>query len=286
MEAKAQLERLLRIQELALGIRAAQKVVDEAPTRIEEIEAHFRERNAEYVAVKAQLDDVELDQKTRTGELAQLEDQRDKYKAGMLEVKNQREYAAMLKEIDSVNDQIAGNEEAILKDMEALEKLRGEMTTHEAHIKTEREVVERDRKEVEAAAKTADVSCRELTTERGSLEKDLPRSLRAAIEKLELRRQGVFLSQADNGTCMSCFVRIRPQMFQEIKLAKKVHTCGNCRRYLYFQPAVAALPAGEPAAETNGSSEAPKDAPASPASEGGASDSGGSEAQAVNGGAV
>jgi predicted nucleic acid-binding Zn-ribbon protein len=276
VEAKAQLERLLRIQELALGIRAAQKVVEEAPTRIEEIEAHFRERNAEYVAVKAQLDDVELDQKTRTGELAHLEEQRDKYKAGMLEVKNQREYAAMLKEIDSVNDQIAGNEEAILKDMEALEKLRGEMTTHEAHIKTEREVVARDRSEVEAAAKTADVSCRELTTERDSLEKDLPHSLRAAIEKLELRRQGVFLSQAENGTCMSCFVRIRPQMFQEIKLAKKVHTCGNCRRYLYFQPA----------AEATETSATPKDAPASSASEGGASDSGGSEAQAVNGGAV
>ena len=49
-------------------------------------------------------------------------------------------------------------------------------------------------------------------------------------------RQGIFLSKADNGTCQSCFVRIRPQVFQEIKLASKVHTCDSCRRFLYHEP--------------------------------------------------
>jgi hypothetical protein len=44
---------LVKIQELALEIQAAHAVVDGAPAKIEEAETRFRERNAEYVAIKA-----------------------------------------------------------------------------------------------------------------------------------------------------------------------------------------------------------------------------------------
>jgi len=267
LEARDQLERLLRIQELALAAREARTVIDEAPSRLEQIEERFRERNAEYVTVKTQVDELEADQRTRSGALGGLEEQRDKYKASLMEVKNQREYAAMLKEIDAVTAEIAGHEEAIIKDLEALETLREQLKTHEDHIKSEREIVERESAEVRAAAEKAEEDYRRLVGQREIVERELPSSFSAAIEKLE-SRQGVFLSKADNGTCMSCFVRVRPQMFQEIKLAKRVHTCDNCRRFLYYEPSLRPAPAKADAKEGG--------RPASPSS----------EAQAVNGGAV
>ena len=80
---------------------------------------------------------------------------------------------------------------------------------------------------------------------------------RHAIRRLEASRQGVFLAKSDNGTCMSCFVRVRPQVFQEVKTASAVHTCDSCRRFLYYEPALkpaadaapAEAPAVEPAAD-------------------------------------
>ena len=236
MQARDQLTRLLRIQELALAHREAQKVVDGAPARIEQIEARFRERNAEYVAVKEQFDELEQDQTHRTGELTGLEEQRNKYMEDLMGVKNQREYATMLREIDSVKSEIAGHEEAIINDMEGIERLKGELVTHEEHIKLERVAVAKERAEVEAEAKMSQTRTEGLTTERNSIESELPRNVLSNMRLLESRRQGVFLSKADGGTCMSCFVRIRPQMFQEIKLATAVHACGNCRRYLYYEP--------------------------------------------------
>ena len=70
-----------------------------------------------------------------------------------------------------------------------------------------------------------------------------------------------------NGTCMSCFVRVRPQMFQEVKLASAVHNCGNCRRFLYYEPSLKKAEAPAEGEVTESGSAA-------------------SEAQAVNGGAV
>jgi len=269
LDAKGKLVRLLRIQELAVEIAGSQQVVDSAPARLEEIETRFRERNAEYVAVRDRHDELDRDQRHRSGELAGLEQRREKYMADLMGVQNQREYAAMLKEIDSVKAEIAGHEEAILKDMEAIEQLKGELANHEEHIQQEREMVRRQREEIEAEAERARATAARLVAERERIESELPQRLVTTIRGLETNRQGIFLSKAENGTCLSCFVRVRPQAFQEIKQATVLHTCGNCRRYLYHEPSLkpaeAETKSGESAAGPRSSS---------------------SNVEAVNGGAV
>jgi predicted nucleic acid-binding Zn-ribbon protein len=251
LEAKEQLQRLVRIQELAQQVRAAQKIVDDAPIRVGEIESRFRERNAEYVAVKDHFDELQNDQAMRSGELSSLEQQRDKYMESLMSVKNQREYAAMLKEIDMVKAEISGHEEAILKDMEGVEKLKGELATHEEHIKKERVQVETERSEVEAAAAAANGRIEQLTAERSKIETELPKQIAATLHRLEATRQGIFLTKAENGTCLSCFVRVRPQVFQEVKLATAVHACGNCRRFLYVPSSLAGTKGGDATAEAS-----------------------------------
>jgi predicted nucleic acid-binding Zn-ribbon protein len=265
VDAKSQLRKLFRIQELAQETLAAQLVVDQAPHKIEEIEAHFRERNAEYVAIKEQFEALQQDQSIRSGELTDLEAQQEKYKDGLMEVKNQREYAAMLKEIDVVKAEIAGHEDAILKNMEALEKTKGELATHEEHIQKERVDVEKQRTGVQTAAARAAKQVAALTKERNAIETKLPDGLNRSVARLEASRQGVFLAKSENGTCLSCFVRIRPQVFQEIKASAKLHNCENCRRFLYYEPSV------------NPQESSAADAPSADAP---------SNVEAVNGGAV
>lgn len=236
MTPKSQLQKLFRLQELALKSREASAIVERAPDRIEEIEAHFRERNAEYVAIRDRFNELEADQRHRSGELTGLEEQRKKFMEDLMQVKNQREYAAMLKEIDSVKAQIAEHEDAILKDMEEIEKVQGELKEHEDHIKIERETVQTQRAEVEAEADSARELVARIDAERAQIEGELPAALRNTVRAIEGSRQGIFLSRAENGTCQSCFVRIRPQVFQEIKLASKIHRCSSCNRFLCHEP--------------------------------------------------
>ncbi|MDH3784730.1 MAG: hypothetical protein OEV00_05295, partial [Acidobacteriota bacterium] len=69
MEPKEQILRLAKIQELANEVRAATKVTVEAPGEIERIEQNFRERNAEYVAIKDRHEELQTDQRLRNGDL-------------------------------------------------------------------------------------------------------------------------------------------------------------------------------------------------------------------------
>ena len=231
--AKEQLLSLLRVQELANEIRADQRILDQAPSKIEEIEQRFRDRNAEYVAIKDRYEELDQDQRSRSGELNTLEDSKKKFMDDLMQVKNQREYAAMLNEIDTVKAQISDHEEAILRDMEEIEKLKGELETHEQHIVTERKAVAKERSDVEAGAEDARARIDRRQKERDEVQAGLPRDVIAAIRRLEPRRQGIFLAKTESGICQSCYVRVRPQVFQEIKAAAAVHSCESCKRFLY-----------------------------------------------------
>ena len=245
MEAKEQLKRLLRIQDLALEIRRARAVAEGAPARIEDIEARFRERNAEYVAIQSRHDELDADQRGRTQELAELEDARRKYTDQLMQVKNQREYAAVLKEIDSVKAQAAEHEDAVLKAMDELETLTGELQSRADHIQEERQRVAAEIVEVESEAAAAAERAARSEAERAAIEVELPRDLVDAVRRVEEARAGIFLARAEAQVCQSCYVRVRPQVFQEIKLSARIHSCGNCRRFLYYEPALRAAAAAE-----------------------------------------
>lgn len=253
LDVRDQLLRLVRLQGLVLEVRAAHEVVEGTPARLEEIECRFRERNAEYVAVKERYDALTADQRVRSGELQLLEQQHRKYQSDLMQVQNQREYAAILKEIDAVKGHIAEHEEGILSDMEEIESAQSELAAQEEHIRTERLLVERERVDVESAVDAARRAIADLETERRRIEAELPRGLVSTIGRLEAGRQGVFLSRAEDGICQSCFVRVRPQVFQEIKLASTVHYCSSCKRLLYHEPSLKAASGGTaagPAAAT------------------------------------
>jgi predicted nucleic acid-binding Zn-ribbon protein len=290
LEAKEKLLRLLWIQELATSIRDAERILAEAPVRIDEIERRFRERNAEYVAIKERYDELETDQKTRSGELVDLEEHRKKYMDDLMQVKNQREYAAMLKEIDSVKAQISEHEEAILRDMEEIDKLKGELAEHEEHIQAEREAVASERAQVQADEAAAKATIESLRADRRNVEKGMPAQLLEAVARLEDRRSGIFLSQVDDNGCQMCFVRIRPQVFQEIKAATGVHKCGNCKRFLYHEPTLRPLLEKARAGEKRDGGDAAQPEPGPPANSRTSDDSGdhvthdGDGIKAMNGG--
>lgn len=253
MEVREQLVRLVRIQELVLETRVSHEVVESGPRRLEEIEQRFRERNAEYVEVKERHEAVQTDQLTRSDELGTLEEHRKKYMDDLMQVTNQREYSAMLREIDTVKGRISEHEESILKDMEELEGLKKDLEAHEAHIQEERIRVEKEREEVQAQSEQALRSIGMLGQERLSLEAGLSRELVDLVARLEAGRQGVFLARAVDGICQSCFVRVRPQVFQEIRTALVLHACASCRRLLYTESSLRVrepAPSAEPEASS------------------------------------
>src|SRR5512140_2525394 len=172
-DARTQLSNLLKMQELALEIQAAHAVVATAPAKIEDAENRFRERNAECVAIKERYDAIDADRSARTQELGTLEETRKHYQDSLMQVKNQREYAAVLKEIDAAKASIGEHEEAILASMDEVETLKTDLEARAAHIESERTIVEKERADIEAAVVEAQARIERANAERAEIESKL-----------------------------------------------------------------------------------------------------------------
>jgi hypothetical protein len=185
--------------------------------------------------VRERFEAIESDQRLRTGELGTLDEQRKKYMDSLMQVQNQREYAAILREIDTVKAHIGEHEESILSDMAEVETLKADLAEREPAIQEERKRVEAEVAEVEAEVARAQVTVARLEEERRAIEAELPRALVGSVSRLEIGRAGIFLSRVVEGVCQSCYVRVRPQVFQEIRQALLIHSCANCKRLLYHE---------------------------------------------------
>ncbi len=56
------------------------------------------------------------------------------------------------------------------------------------------------------------------------------------------KRQGIVVAEAKDGICTICHVRLRPQVFNEVRRNEAIIHCDSCQRILYFVAAPASQP--------------------------------------------
>jgi len=57
----------------------------------------------------------------------------------------------------------------------------------------------------------------------------------ALFEHISNQRQGIAVVEAREGLCTFCNVRLRPQVFNDLRLNNTLIQCDSCQRILYFQ---------------------------------------------------
>jgi hypothetical protein len=97
-----QLEQLIRLQKAETELRRAQAELADIPKRRGELEAELAGERARLDAARAALEESLKARRRLEGELADLETKRSKYKGQLMEVKTNKEYTAMLHEIEGV----------------------------------------------------------------------------------------------------------------------------------------------------------------------------------------
>ena len=64
----------------------------------------------------------------------------------------------------------------------------------------------------------------------------------ATFERVAKGRSGIAVAEARDAICTICHVRLRPQVFNNVRKNDSIIQCDSCQRILYFAP-----PEGAPA---------------------------------------
>jgi len=121
------LERLVQLQRVESELKRVEAGREAIPRALAEMEARLAEERGRLDAARADLDTTQKARRQHEQTVQDLEAKRSKYKGQLMDVKTNKEYTAMLHEIEGVERDIRAREDQILAEMERAETLMAEV---------------------------------------------------------------------------------------------------------------------------------------------------------------
>ena len=230
-----QLKTLIDLQGVDTRIAALETEAANLPTEIDAVQAAVLAVKQEVDAGKVRLDAAKKEQRARDKDLEVVQAKRSKTEGRLYEVKTNKEYSAVLAEIEDIKQEKGKVEEEILLLMETQERLAVDIKDAESRFKTREAQGRQEEAAFREKLRGVEADLALLRTERAELARQLPPAVLADYDKLLKARGGLALAQVVKPSfCGGCRMTITPQRLQELRAQSALLPCESCGRYLYW----------------------------------------------------
>jgi predicted nucleic acid-binding Zn-ribbon protein len=233
----AQLKTLIDLQGVDTRIATLDAEAARLPKEIAAIHAAIAAVKQEVDAAKASIDVTRKDQRAKEKDLEVVQGKRSKTEARLYEVKTNKEYSAVLAEIEEIKQEKGKVEEDILVLMESQERLSGEIKDAERRLKGRETQGKQEEGVLQEKLRGVEVDLAVVRSERQELARQLPAPVLADYDKLLRARGGLAIVQVVKpNLCGGCRMTVTPQRLQELRAQTAPLPCESCGRYLYWLP--------------------------------------------------
>jgi hypothetical protein len=231
---KAQLELLWELQKIDLELRGIKEEKDRYPKEMKKLDERQKIEKERVQKEKEKIESLEKTRRQKEGHLNLEQEKIKKAEGKMSEVKTNKEYQAMLSEIDTIKEANSRIEEEILQIMDEIDELKKDLSKREKEVGITLEKIETERRRLEEQVAYDDKIWNEQTERKEALSKQIESKLLKLYNTLKEKRHGVGVVNVKNETCQGCFVHVPPQMFIEVQKSNALIRCPNCNRILYW----------------------------------------------------
>ena len=238
-----ELAHLIELQQIESAIAEARAHITAHPQRVAEADGRLAEADRVVQEATQRLKDAQKARGDSEKDAAVFQGRLTKFKDQLSAVKTNREYQAMQHEIETAQKELSAAEEKVLERMMEIDQLTADVKAAETAKAAEKKTVDADKATLAAELAADEKKLAEKTAARAALVGSLEPRLMALFEQVAKVRKGVALSMATrDGLCSICHVRMRPQVFQQVRQNDAVIQCDSCQRILYYVPPPAPTP--------------------------------------------
>src|SRR5208337_2414355 len=146
------MERLVALQTVDLKIQEMERVKEEIPQRLASLEEEFKKEEEKLKAERTGLEKLQKDRRQKEKDLEEEIDRVKKAEARVFEIKTNKEYQAVLKEIETAKKLNRQREEEILGILERFEEMQTQLGKHEKILEARRKEYQREVAELKQKA--------------------------------------------------------------------------------------------------------------------------------------
>ncbi len=233
-----QLSLLIGLQEIDGKIRALVEQKKHMPEVLANLENRRAAISADIEKSKENLAAAQKNKRDREKDLEVGAQKVEKLRARTSEIKNNKEYQALLKEIETAEHENQAIEDDILTLMEKIDSASAEIIDTEKQAKEDEVAIQAEQKEMEAAFSKIEAELNSVEQARQEQLSRIQPALLAQYQMLLLSKAGIAIAEARGEACSGCYMSIPPQVFVNVKKNESIITCPQCGRILYYKEAI------------------------------------------------
>lgn len=232
---KKRLEMLEQLQEIDLQIDVLKNSQSGLHGAMNGIEQGLDTAREELAGLQARVAQLEQEKGDLEGLLATEQENIRRSESHMKEIKTNKEFQAIGREIAAARKQAAELEEQLLQKIGQIEELAGEISAKSTSLaELEENTAQRIKeKQAEIAAVQQDIDAD--AARRDEITKHLPASLIKRYNSLREQRRGQAIAIARDGYCLGCNMNLPPQLYNSLFRGDDLISCPHCQRVLILK---------------------------------------------------
>lgn len=229
-----QIEQLVALQKVDNEIYAVKKELAQAPLEVEELKQALemvekeRDRlNDKYSHLREQAKRLEIE----------LEDEGSRIKKSrskLMQVGNDKEYSAVMREMDTLEKSNRGREDEKNLLLEELNRQGAELDEINAKFEQLSKELEEKEAGLQGLLNKCSQSLDALNTRRRTTGHAVPAPILQRYEFIRERLEHPVIVSVRNGICSGCNIAVPPQSFIELQKGTQILSCPNCQRLIYW----------------------------------------------------
>lgn len=249
LSVEEKLKALYQLQTTLSSIDEKRAIRGELPLEVEELEDEIVGLNTRVERIETEIQEFQDAISQRKREIVEAEQSIERYKQQLNEVRNNREYDTLSKEIEFQELEVQLCNKKIREALTKIEEKKQDLERNEEVIKDRKMALEEKKNELDEIVAETRTEEDRLKLKAKELELKIEPRLLTSFKRIRKNaRNGLGIVYVNRDACGGCFNKIPPQRQLDIKIHKKIIVCEYCGRIM-IDPELAGVKLDKPAAE-------------------------------------
>ena len=229
------IHKLVELQTIDAKLKDINDLLGDLPSRVKELDQQEDTIKANLEKSQIRLKELEVKLHRTEVRIAEINDKINKYKDQLFLVTNNKQYDALMHEIDHLKEKRVSNESESLSFMEEKETLINSVNEMVAELEILTQDLSSRREKLESAISESADEKSNLEQNRAEQVSQIDAKFISEYDRVLAARDGLAVVNLSGGACGGCGAYIPAQIVAEIRGNIVLHRCDVCGRFLYSE---------------------------------------------------